>query len=1193
MLKSVLRRVCAVPLAIALTAAGLAVVAGPVTASVLPGAGQYTPLTPARIVARQSVAAQGTYTFSPLGLGGIPTSGVSAVALTMTARSTGSGHVIAFPAGGTRPGTSNLNYSPDISTTNSVTLRLGTGGQLSVFNAGTTTAMTLWVDVVGYYTTSAAAGAGSTYVGLTPARILPATASAPGAPLLVSPLGKGGVPSSNVSAVVVNIIVRGNNTVGEAVAYPEGVTRPLWTAVFYQGDFVYNNQVAVKLGTGGRFRLYTSTSAEVTIDVVGYFQAPTGTAAGGSFVGTDPQRVGPVIVGAGTTYTFGPLGQGGIPASGVSAVAFNLTATQGQGNSTLTVFPAGIALPSPANQLAYRTGPWPTQQYVKVGTNGQVSIHNHGTAQIRLLIDLLGYYRAAAAPGAPSGLTGKAANGAVTLSWTRPATDGGASITGYRVTANPGGQSIDTIDVTTITFAGLTNGSAYTFTVAARNAVGWGPPGAASAVVVPRVPTAPGAPVAVTAQARHQSAVVRWQRPDDGGLALTRYTVTATPGGASTTVTAPNTEATVSGLTNGTAYTFAVTATNDAGTGPGGRSATVVPLVTVPDAPRQVVAGSAGNGTISVGWLPPRYAGGSALAGYTLTVQPGNRTIAVGATVTETDVTGLTNGALYTIAVTARNATGTGPQSTPSKPVRPDLRLTPQARQLTPAALATITSFGTSRLVFTDAPAEVRDLTAGTFIVAYPGERVPDGFIRKVLSVATSGDATTVTTENALPSDAIEAGSFSMEAELADGSGLSTLADVGATITVPVDVTLGKKFEVEGTISVEVRVGFRHDEETGDTLLTLNGSLTQEFSVSAGEKNDPLKVRKVLKETDIKAARGIKFLKPTVNAEIYVWAEGSVAKDTTLSLSSTETIGTEVNINDLGSSTFSAGATGEVKAPTFHTAGNLKIGAGIDLIGQYAILNAARLKAQTYADHTLDPLGNPPVKVEGCLRIGVEGPTVLGKVSWKNDDLFKSCPGSFKVDGTVVIIPITPSDASVSRGGTFTFKARNPIPLNLMRWSVEGEGNGSIDGGVYTAPDKDGVFTIKVETEQQLGMPAMSGRATIRVGTPLAPTVTLATTTPNDGFNRVRITITAASGSPPADGYTAFVVPNYAPYSRCYGYWVIPGAGSYTLIDRNNADPTYGCDQLPTGKAVKFEVVGFNTWGESPPAESNQVTVTG
>ena len=84
--------------------------------------------------------------------------------------------------------------------------------------------------------------------------------------------------------------------------------------------------------------------------------------------------------------------------------------------------------------------------------------------------------------------------------------------------------------------------------------------------------SAPCAPAIGTATAGDGSATVTWSAPaSNGNSAITGYTVTASPGGASATAAGSATSVVVPGLTNGTAYTFKVTATN--GVGPSGVSA--------------------------------------------------------------------------------------------------------------------------------------------------------------------------------------------------------------------------------------------------------------------------------------------------------------------------------------------------------------------------------------------------------------------------------------------------------------------------------------------------------------------------------------------------------------------------------------------------------------------------------------------
>jgi hypothetical protein len=269
----------------------------------------------------------------------------------------------------------------------------------------------------------------------------------------------------------------------------------------------------------------------------------------------------------------------------------------------------------------------------------------------------------------------------VTVRWSPPLFDGGSPVTGYTVHTFRA-QDLAWVRSTDapatargLTVGGLTNGTAYRFVVDATNAQGTGNISQWTAAVAPR--TVPSAARIGTPSAANAAAVVRWAAPtSNGGSGITGYAIRAYRGTTvvrTVTAAGTSTSATVTGLANGVAYTFTVTAVNAAGAGPSSaRSVAVVPK-TRPGPPR-IGTPTPGRAAALVRWAAPASNGGATISGYVVRAYRGAtlvRTVGARSNVRAVTVTGLRPGAAHTFTVTAVNAVGHGTPSAHSSRVVP------------------------------------------------------------------------------------------------------------------------------------------------------------------------------------------------------------------------------------------------------------------------------------------------------------------------------------------------------------------------------------------------------------------------------------------------------------------------------------------------------------------------------------------
>lgn len=182
-------------------------------------------------------------------------------------------------------------------------------------------------------------------------------------------------------------------------------------------------------------------------------------------------------------------------------------------------------------------------------------------------------------PTVPTGLTATPGNAQVALSWT--ASTDAVGVTSYKV--RRGGTVVGTPTGTSYTDTGLTNGTTYSYTVSALDAAANESAQTSAVTATPAaVNTVPGAPTGLTATAGNAQAVLAWTAPaSNGGTAITDYLIEYQPAGGSFTpfshTASTAVGATVTGLTNGTVYTFRVSAINSVGTGTASGTATATP----------------------------------------------------------------------------------------------------------------------------------------------------------------------------------------------------------------------------------------------------------------------------------------------------------------------------------------------------------------------------------------------------------------------------------------------------------------------------------------------------------------------------------------------------------------------------------------------------------------------------------------
>jgi hypothetical protein len=252
--------------------------------------------------------------------------------------------------------------------------------------------------------------ADSTYVAVTPARILDTRSGtgAPAAPLGpdktidVPVTGVGGVPVSGVSSVVLNVTA--TDMVGPETfitVFPTGSPRPLASTLNIAEGRTVPNLVVARVGAGGKVSIYNHFgNVAVIADVQGWYAASANT--GARYTPVSPARILDTRDGTGRDGVTGQVpgggtveltvtGVGGVPSSFVNGVVLNVTAANLQGpDSYVTVYPSGAARPFASN-LNVTSGQSVPNLVVSMVTNGRVLLYNNAGA-VDLIADVQGWF---------------------------------------------------------------------------------------------------------------------------------------------------------------------------------------------------------------------------------------------------------------------------------------------------------------------------------------------------------------------------------------------------------------------------------------------------------------------------------------------------------------------------------------------------------------------------------------------------------------------------------------------------------------------------------------------------------------------------------------------------------------------------------------------------------------------------------
>jgi len=372
----------------------------------------FVPITPKRVVALTTLAANAPQTFSVAGVAPIPAGATAVTGIVTVIGPTGAGDVAITPTPTSAPTTSAISVATGDTRSNNFTLKLGSGKLSAVFRASAGKTAQIVIDITGYFLPGSTH---ATYSLLGSVRVMDTRA----APLRVGPLGRfsakvsqtlsvagaNGIPADAVAITgtirVVGPTAAGSLTVTPAV--PSG-TPTTATLTFPAGESRANGLTAALNSSGDLTITYnagTGNKADVTLEVTGYYR---NNPSGLLFYPVAPARIvdsRPGSVGSALSGVF----RSGIPRTmlvarsweapvGAKAITGNLTVVNQSAAGSVAITAVPTATPSYATLAFPFGGARANGVTTPLGTTGRMSFVYKATAgaTTHLLLDLTGFF---------------------------------------------------------------------------------------------------------------------------------------------------------------------------------------------------------------------------------------------------------------------------------------------------------------------------------------------------------------------------------------------------------------------------------------------------------------------------------------------------------------------------------------------------------------------------------------------------------------------------------------------------------------------------------------------------------------------------------------------------------------------------------------------------------------------------------